>query len=973
MIQEQLSSLSGAVADLNKRVEAIQLLQERLINASTLIEDRADDLRSKQADYQHWKDEQQAKREAAEDQASQRSEIATLASLMEDHSSAHFIQASERFSKTQEDLDQALHLGFLSDREYTEALKNAEEKYKDLKAAAEGKAILGQAGADLFRLARHPVTPVASAVGDQISGIASGLMGLLDGLPIMGGLWGLLMHGYTEMDRLAAEAGEVANIVAATGETSLKGATQYFASFQEQAQKFMGISRQEVQGILRTFVDAGLTVEDILSAHKDGIGQVGHDAMTLTLALDKHLEWPGGQTAQLAVGLIKENGLSVSEAVDSLQRMIFSAQGAGLAIEEFIQVATHTSSELAKFGVDAEGVSMVMMASIDRYKEIGISADAAQRIAQLGVEQVSAGLNQASVGMKAMLSSEMGLGDDLDAVYALQDAVKNRDQKRFGELIRSAYRISREKTANTGGGSADTRQRDWLESTFGFEGARMIVEVGRKMEEQGGVKSLDSKGWEGAKDALSTEAEKVSSFQRSKEKILQGMADMGRGLFQLISNFAAIMIISIKALMSVDYAIEGGAWVAGKLFGAVGLGEQASGMVRALGGNMDGRAERVASIKAQYDTYLRQAEHGAIEVLDGAKKAGSGVEQIFGPILQPVTRALKFKIGSGTYDDGPVHIADDEERIQQALLESGDAVADFPPMESGGEIAQVKSRQYAPEVVNMALGQTGNIAKGSEPNKYSRGRAEWWCMDFVGWAYEQIGYSPWGEFTDSMWGTYKYKAFRGMEAWGRDKGFWRNPEGYVPKPGDIFFLERWSGSSPGEGDFIGEHVGMVVDILPDGRLWTIEGNAVHNGVNGVWSHARDPSKSIFRGFVTTEKSGRSQASQSAKEKYIRMTLKTREKKKRAIEAKKIRRLEDAKQVARKIEKAAEAQGTYYSSTEALVSSVQDVQNASPKAGVNAQLMSTPTGPRVEVQVSLDDLAGMTEIKIESGSVKESLR
>jgi len=966
----RLNDLAEAIREINERATSFVSLQAQLRSSMEVIEDRSEAAREKQQVYEDYKQRLGEIADASKEEAAYNRDINALVAIFGESSSVALTRAHDRYIAQLGDLDKAAQLGFISDKELTEAQKKASEVYADLEAAAKGQKLAGQAGADLFRMARHPGAAVAGQVGNQLSGIASGLMGLLNGLPIMGGLWGLMMHGYAEADRLTAEAGEIANIVGMTGEKALGGAVKFFAGFQEQAQKFMGISRHEVQSTLKTFLDAGLKVRDVLDVHEKSLGLVGHDAMTLTLALDKHFEWAAGSSAAKAVDLVKSRGVSLEYAVTSLRNLAFGAQNAGISVSEFLEVTTKATSEMAKFGVDAENVGAVMLGAIERYKELGVSAITAQGFAAKGVEQVSAGLHQSSIGLKSLIGTEMGYGSDLDAAYAVQDAVATKDKDKFEKLIRAAYKISREQVKNTGGGSDNTRQREWLEPTFGMEGSRLIVEMGKALEERGGVKAIDAKGWEDLKGAFTTEGEKVSAFQKSKEKILAGMAQMGQGIFQLISNFAAIMIISIKAMMSLDYVIEGGAMVAGKLFSAVGLEQQASDAVRALGGNMSaGREERIQSIKNQYTTYLEGAQKGALEVLEGTKKAGGGVGDIFGPILQPITKALRYRIGTGGSDDGPSRandLGDDEEKIRQALLESGEAYNydDLPPMEAGGEISQVKSRAGAPEVVNAALSQTGTLAKGLEPNKFSRGRAEWWCMDFVGWAYEQIGYAPWGEFEKSMWGDYKYKGFRGMEGWGRDKGYWRNPSGYIPKPGDIFFLERWSGSVPGEGIFIGEHVGMIVDILPDGRLWTIEGNAVYHGQNGVWSHVRDPGKSIFRGFVTTEKSGVSGASAQAKERYIRLTQRTHERKKKTIVARRAF-VAESKKIAENIQKKAEAAGTFYSSTEALVSSEADVEAAAGGVQVQAQKVDTVNGSGVQVTV---DLSQLKEIKLESGKI-----
>ena len=79
-----------------------------------------------------------------------------------------------------------------------------------------------------------------------------------------------------------------------------------------------------------------------------------------------------------------------------------------------------------------------------------------------------------------------------------------------------------------------------------------------------------------------------------------------------------------------------------------------------------------------------------------------------------------------------------------------------------------------------------------------------WCAYFVSWAAKQAG-APVGEQGQG------FGAVSALYAWGERTGR-TIPAGSTPQPGDIIV---WGG----------RHIGIVENVLPDGRIQTIEGNS----------------------------------------------------------------------------------------------------------------------------------------------------
>lgn len=118
-------------------------------------------------------------------------------------------------------------------------------------------------------------------------------------------------------------------------------------------------------------------------------------------------------------------------------------------------------------------------------------------------------------------------------------------------------------------------------------------------------------------------------------------------------------------------------------------------------------------------------------------------------------------------------------------------------------------------VVNFAKTHTGMRNDG----RFSQGRNEAWCADFVNYNFEKVlGTVPWG-YRDKN-GSYKASVSE-LKSWGQNNGRYQTIEqaaasGFKDiKAGDVFIQKR-NGSS---------HTGIVSKVDPDGTIHTVQGNS----------------------------------------------------------------------------------------------------------------------------------------------------
>jgi N-acetylmuramoyl-L-alanine amidase len=119
--------------------------------------------------------------------------------------------------------------------------------------------------------------------------------------------------------------------------------------------------------------------------------------------------------------------------------------------------------------------------------------------------------------------------------------------------------------------------------------------------------------------------------------------------------------------------------------------------------------------------------------------------------------------------------------------------------------------------------KSGQLKRGTDFHKYSQGRTENWCADFVSWIYNQAGYP----LDPSHWNQ---PAVLSLVQIGKENNRWHyhSSSSYTPKPGDLVI---WSETRDPTA-----HVSMVVAVK--GKTMTIIGgnqNATVSGANGTAS------------------------------------------------------------------------------------------------------------------------------------------
>jgi hypothetical protein len=206
----------------------------------------------------------------------------------------------------------------------------------------------------------------------------------------------------------------------------------------------------------------------------------------------------------------------------------------------------------------------------------------------------------------------------------------------------------------------------------------------------------------------------------------------------------------------------------------------------------------------------------AIDTAARILRQDMGAPQIGGTYAQYRQAACSYY---GACGDSTVAYADEvmARAVQYGFTGSGAPAATSPQL---GEPVSAQRGQCsasviapeaasAPQIVKVAESQVGQGEHPPGSNRTIYGPAEEWCSLFAAWVWQHAGVPLPGS-------TALYGYSGALYTWVKEHGGHVLPASARPAAGDTVFY----GTRPSES----LHVGIVVHVLPEGRIVTVEGN-----------------------------------------------------------------------------------------------------------------------------------------------------
>jgi len=446
----------------------------------------------------------------------------------------------------------------------------------------------------------------------KIFGSFTGLSSLATGgfasAGVMGGglaLFGAMLFGATETSRLGAQYGQIYNLAVADGDSSYKAGVESLAAFQEKAQHYYGVAKTETLANIKIFVDAGSTFKSIFSAEAKSWGEVGENAVTMSIGLDKFFESGDGFAAKTATSITRNYNLDLEKAIKVVAGMEFQAKNLGFSVSSFVSWTLQATGNVRELGGNLEETASALIQLKKKYIELGFTGESANRMANEALQSLVGGLAHMSTGQQISMATELGLGSGLAGRQELLNGIARGEDS----ILEKATKVLRERAMKAGGGR-EFEARFVLQETMGFsgEGARAVLLLGEKFDK--GLKLTELKATDKAllRKAFIDEGTKTSAIEKNNREMMDGIAELGKGLLTIIGSFLGVAIVGFKATPDLIYGSA---------------------------------AEKSAAV-AMLDKELRYMDAGLNLAEAGSKKALSGVWHQIEPLLRPVKEALSF-------------------------------------------------------------------------------------------------------------------------------------------------------------------------------------------------------------------------------------------------------------------------------------------------------------------------------------------
>jgi len=461
-----------------------------------------------------------------------------------------------------------------------------------------------------------------NAAASRVKEVAGHVPGGVLTSGLIGGALGAMILGVTEKDRKKAQFGEMLNVVEATGEALTSEASRkavgWFSSFQETAQWFYGIAKEETQQVVKALVDAGYRSKDIIASFDSSLKFVGQNVGIATIALDKHFNLDTGTSMTNVIKITTALGESLQSATDKYIKLGFAGQRSAMGISKFTDAVISGASAMQQYGVDIEDVADLMGKIQKHYEAMGLSPQYAGAQATQVVNGISQGMASMSPSMKAVLAQQMFPElTALDALQKWEDGFK-RVAEGGGDTFVTQATVLMRNWAAEGGRSRSQAIRIMEYNGIDNRTAATLYDLGDKLSKTNKLSELTKDEQHRLKTALGVESEKVSDLAKLTRDLTNAVALIGQGLLKILADLVGVIILGIKMLpLQIMAALPGG-----------------------------GADEKAALKKgdAMFDALILSMGSGVSDISKGLKDAAEATGKEFKDDFKPVLDVLGWKV-----------------------------------------------------------------------------------------------------------------------------------------------------------------------------------------------------------------------------------------------------------------------------------------------------------------------------------------
>lgn len=447
-----------------------------------------------------------------------------------------------------EELHQSLATAETVSRAAKKAIEESKKAEKNWKNSA--KKIGGYLSKEISN-AKTRITSIMSSFGGGALG-----MGAL-------ALIGSMVMGVQERQRKGAQRGEMANAYEAAGnlfEKTSRQAVKWASNFQEKAQYHYGIGRKEIQSVMDAIVKGGHSAEYAMSDFNKAVSDVNANILTQSLALDKAFNQAAGSTIKQADRLVQEFGGTIGGAVEQLKMLNYEAQRSGMSMDKFVNSILSGQSSLMQYRVDMSEVAAVMKGLKKTYEAMGMGESQAGSLAA----QVTEGMGGVLEGMSEPQKQAFAIkyfqkrGMDLtsrghEAMVRMNELFTQGGSESSSVLMELIKWLNEEATA---GAMSEYDKKYILTHGYGLSSiqAQGIVDYYNTNRTTEGLTAMTPEQEKQWKQTFNIEGSQLTQLQKNQRDLIDGLAKVGEGLLNLVSNILATLILGIRSIPPLVHA-----------------------------------------------------------------------------------------------------------------------------------------------------------------------------------------------------------------------------------------------------------------------------------------------------------------------------------------------------------------------------------------------------------------------------------
>lgn len=368
-----------------------------------------------------------------------------------------------------------------------------------------------------------------------------------------GGFFGLMFYGLSYEDKIRTDTERYTQLwsstVAATTGPGFEKAERHARQLGQQLTdltKTFRMSEGEARAVVNAMTQAGITAAEAHAKTSIVVGGAKQSVLLANAAVDQYFRLQEGTAGRTATRIMTDYGESSKAASERVAALAITGRDAGVGVQNFLNDIMTATGQVRQYGAVIDDTVMIASTLQENLEAKGLEHHFAGALAMATTGNIAAGMAGMSKGMQIVIAERMGLGQDVGAYFALQDAMYDKDKGpgvfrdmvvASVDLVRRGSQVNQAETAYA------------LEALFphmGAQGSAQLVEAVETLRNTNLSKEDRAKAEKTFNDVWAREQSRTEDWRVHVNEIMRGMSKVGFALFNLMTIGLAQIVLLIR-------------------------------------------------------------------------------------------------------------------------------------------------------------------------------------------------------------------------------------------------------------------------------------------------------------------------------------------------------------------------------------------------------------------------------------------